>query len=197
VTRDAGLAIVPAATAHRFVGTPGVRVMKPLGRAFDAGPDSCRSQEDRMTRPRSIALAAVVLDHPRGCAVRSAAGDIDRTAVDVKTPSEIKWVKNAAEPTSQPALRRSEQPGPYVVRVKWFSGNMSGRHSIPTTGSSRFFGTWWMGTARRSIREHVPAPAGSYVIHYGGRCTTTGEDRGDVIQVWALVRRRRRRPEKR
>jgi hypothetical protein len=32
-----GLAIVPAATAHRFVGTPGVRVMKPLGPRLRSG----------------------------------------------------------------------------------------------------------------------------------------------------------------
>jgi hypothetical protein len=32
-----GLAVVPAATAHRFVGTPGVRVMKPLGPRLRSG----------------------------------------------------------------------------------------------------------------------------------------------------------------
>src|SRR5262249_44718933 len=39
------------------------------------------------------------------------------------------------------------KPGPYVVRIKWFPGNMSRPHFHP---NDRFFavlsGTWWMGT---------------------------------------------------
>ena len=85
-----------------------------------------------MTRTRSIALAAVVLAVTVGAPSGYGAGDIDRTAVDVKMPSEIKWVKNAAG-TNESAVLFGDpsKPGPYVVRVKWFPGNMSRPHFHP------------------------------------------------------------------
>ena len=49
-----------------------------------------------MTRTRTSALAAVVLVVILGVPSGYGAADIDRTAVDIRTPSEIKWVKNAA-----------------------------------------------------------------------------------------------------
>src|SRR4249920_4208292 len=92
----------------------------------------------------SIAVLAMVLVVPSGYG----AADIDRTAVDFKIPSESKWVKNAAG-TNESAVLFGDpgKPGPYVVRVKWFPGNMSRPHFHP---NDRFFAvlsvTWWMGT---------------------------------------------------
>ena len=77
--------------------------------------------------------------------------DIDRTAVDFKTPSDIKWVRNAAG-TNESAVQFGDpsKPGPYVVRLKWLPGNMSRPHFHP---NDRFFvvlsGTWWMGTGEK------------------------------------------------
>ena len=63
--------------------------------------------------------------------------DIDRTAVDFKTPADIKWVRNAAGTNEQALLFGDpSKPGPYVVRVKWFPGNMSRPHFHP---NDRFF----------------------------------------------------------
>ena len=45
---------------------------------------------------RTIALAVAVLTVTLGVPSGHGAPDIDRTAVDFKTPAEIKWVKNAA-----------------------------------------------------------------------------------------------------
>ena len=58
--------------------------------------------------------------------------DIDRAAVDFKTPAEIKWVRNAAG-TNESAVLFGDpsKPGPYVVRVKWLPGNMSRPHFHP------------------------------------------------------------------
>src|SRR3989441_3047906 len=121
-----------------------------------------------MTRAIFLTVLALVRAVPAG----SGAGDIDRTAVDFKTPAEIKWVRNAAG-TNESAVLFGDpsQPGPYVVRVKWLPGNMSRPHFHP---NDRFFavlsGTWWMGTGETfDPASTVPAPAGSYVIHYGGR----------------------------
>ena len=116
--------------------------------------------------------------------------DIDRTAVDFKAPADIKWVRNAAG-TNESAVLFGDpsKPGPYVVRVKWLPGNMSRPHFHP---NDRFFavlsGTWWMGTGEKFDPDStVPAPAGSYVIHYGGKVHYDGAKDGEtIIQVWGM-----------
>jgi quercetin dioxygenase-like cupin family protein len=124
-------------------------------------------------------------------AATSARGaDIDRTAVDFKTPAEIKWVRNAAG-TNESAVLFGDpsKPGPYVVRIKWLPGNMSRPHFHP---NDRFFvvlsGTWWMGTGETfDPNNTVPAPAGSYVIHYAGKVHYDGaKDEETIIQVWGM-----------
>jgi len=115
---------------------------------------------------------------------------VDRTAVDWKTPAEIKWVRNAAG-TNESAVLFGDpsQPGPYVVRLKWLPGNMSRPHFHP---NDRFFvvlsGTWWMGTGETFDPEAtVPAPAGSYVIHYGTKVHYDGAKTEEtIIQVWGM-----------
>lgn len=99
------------------------------------------------------------------------APDIDRTAVDWKTPAEIKWVRNAAG-TNESAVLFGDpsKPGPY----------------------NRFFvvlsGTWWMGTGETFDPEStVPAPAGSYVIHYANKVHSDGAKAEEtIIQVWGM-----------
>ena len=116
--------------------------------------------------------------------------DIDRTAVDFKTPADIKWVRNAAG-TNESAVLFGDpaKPGPYVVRLKWLPGNMSRPHFHP---NDRFFvvlsGTWWVGTGEKFDPENtVPVPAGSYVVHYGGKVHFDGaKDEEAVIQVWGM-----------
>ena len=115
---------------------------------------------------------------------------IDRTAVDWKTPAEIKWVRNAAG-TNESAVLFGEpsQPGPYVVRLKWLPGNMSRPHFHP---NDRFFvvlsGTWWMGTGETFDPEStVPAPAGTYVVHYANKVHYDGaKNEETIIQVWGM-----------
>ena len=110
--------------------------------------------------------------------------------MDFKTPADIKWVRNAAG-TNESAVLFGDpsKPGPYVVRVKWLPGNMSRPHFHP---NDRFFvvisGTWWMGTGETfDPNATVPAPAGSYVIHYGGKVHYDGaKDEETIIQVWGM-----------
>ena len=119
-----------------------------------------------------------------------AAQDIDRSAVDFKTPAEIKWVKNMSG-TNESAVLFGDptKPGPYVMRVKWLPGNMSRPHFHP---NDRFFvvisGTWWMGTGDTfDPNATVPAPAGSYVIHYANKVHYDGaKDEETIIQVWGM-----------
>ena len=76
-----------------------------------------------------------------------------------------------------------------MVRLRWFPGNMSRPHFHP---NDRFFvvlsGTWWIGTGTTfDPNATVPAPAGSYVIHYGDKVHFDGaKDEEVVIQVWGM-----------
>ena len=133
-----------------------------------------------------IALGLAIVTVPSSYA----AADIDRAAVDFKTPADIKWVKNAAGTNEQAILFGDPaKPGPYVVRVKWLPGNMSRPHSHP---NDRFFvvlsGTWWVGTGEKYDPEStVPVPPGSYVIHYGGKLHYDGAKKEEaIIQVWGM-----------
>ena len=118
------------------------------------------------------------------------AADLDRTAADFTAPAEIKWVKNAAG-TNESAVLFGDpsKAGPYVVRIKWLPGNMSRPHFHP---HDRFFvvlaGTWWLGTGEKFDPEAtVPVPAGSYVIHYGGKVHYDGAKTEEaIIQVWGM-----------
>ena len=142
-----------------------------------------------MTRARSLALVATLMVVTMAATAGSGA-DIDRTAVDFQTPSDIKWVRNAAGTNEQAVLFGDpSKPGPYVARIKWLPGNMSRPHFHP---NDRFFvvvsGTWWMGTGEKFDPDStVPAPAGSYVIHYGGKVHYDGAKTEEtVIQVWGM-----------
>jgi len=138
-----------------------------------------------VTRMFSLTVLVVMV-----AASSSYGADIDRTAVDFKTPAEITWVRNAAGTNEQAVLFGDpSKPGPYVVRIKWLPGNMSRPHFHP---HDRFFvvvsGTWWMGTGDKFDPDNtVPAPAGSYVIHYAGKVHYDGAKDGEtIIQVWGM-----------
>ena len=132
-----------------------------------------------------LTLATLLLATPAGFGA-----DLDRTAVDFTPPGEIRWVRNAAGTNEQAVLFGDpSKPGPYVARIKWLPGNMSRPHFHP---NDRFFvvisGTWWMGTGEKFDPENtVPAPAGSYVIHYGGKVHYDGaKSEETIIQVWGM-----------
>jgi len=122
------------------------------------------------TRVLATPVLALLLFVPAGYG----APDIDRSAVDWKTPAEIKWVRNAAGTNEQAVLFGDPgKPGPYVVRDRFFVV---------------LSGTWWMGTGERFDPDAtVPAPAGTYVIHYAGKVHYDGaKDEETVIQVWGM-----------
>ena len=65
-----------------------------------------------MIRLAFLVVLALAVAVPSGYG----APDIDRSAVDFKTPSEIKWVRNTAG-TNESAVLFGDpsKPGPYVV----------------------------------------------------------------------------------
>lgn len=141
-----------------------------------------------MQRFQHLAVAAAMLASvfaPRG----HAAG-LDPRAVEIKEPKDIQWVRNAEGSSERAVLFGDpEQPGPYVMRIKWLPGNFSRPHFHP---NDRFFtvisGTWWIGTGDSFDPDRtVPAPAGSYVIHKGGQIHYDGaKNEETVIQVWGI-----------
>src|SRR5258705_12489340 len=78
----------------------------------------------------AIVFLAVLVVIPLASSIQAA--ELDRAAVDFKTPGEIKWVRNAAG-TNESAVLFGDpsKPGPYVVRLKWLPGNMSRPHFHP------------------------------------------------------------------
>lgn len=132
-----------------------------------------------------FALAATLLT-----AIHSFAAELDPKSVEFKTPSDIKWVRNAAGTNEQAILFGDPtKPGPYVIRIKWLPGNFSKPHFH---NSDRFFvvisGTWWVGTGSKFDTEQtVAVPAGSYVIHKGGQTHFDGAKNEEaIIQVTGI-----------
>src|SRR5260370_2556064 len=66
------------------------------------------------TRVLALAVLALLLIVPSGFG----APDVDRSAVDFKTPAEIKWVRNAAGTNEQAGrFRDPRKPRPSLVRL--------------------------------------------------------------------------------
>jgi len=72
-----------------------------------------------------------------------------------------------------PADERAQhhKPGPYAVRNRFAPGTFSRPHFHP---NDRFIfvvsGTWWAGTGEKFDPDSTkPMPAGSFVVHYGGK----------------------------
>lgn len=119
-----------------------------------------------------------------------ASGDIDPAAVTFTAPADIKFVRNAAGTNESAVLFGDpEKPGPYVMQLRWFPGNMSRPHFHP---NDRFFvvleGTWWLGTGTTFDPDStVPVHPGTFVLHKAGQAHYDGAKDGPVlIQVWGM-----------
>jgi mannose-6-phosphate isomerase-like protein (cupin superfamily) len=138
-----------------------------------------------LTRTFVLAACTTALSAPLGHAQQ-----LNRHAVDFKTPAEIKLVRNAAGTQETATLFGDpSKPGPYVVRLKWLPGNMSRPHFHP---NDRFFvvisGTWWLGTGEKyDPASTVPVGPGTYVYHRAGEIHYDGAKNEEVIiQVWGM-----------
>ena len=139
----------------------------------------------RATRAIAFAVCRVILGPTVGSAQQ-----IVGKGVELTTPENIKWVKNAAGTQETAVLFGDpDKPGPYVIRLRWLPGNKSRPHFHPT---DRFFvvvsGTWWVGSGEKYDPEStVPAGPGSYVLHKAGAIHYDGAKKEPaVIQVWGM-----------
>ena len=115
--------------------------------------------------------------------------ELDPKIVGFTLPKDIKWTDNPSGNRTVVLQGDPSKPGPYAMLLTWLPGKMSRPHFHP---NDRFFmvlsGTWWMGTGDVFDPERtVPAPAGSYVIHYAGKIHYDGaKNEETIIQVWGM-----------
>jgi hypothetical protein len=128
---------------------------------------------------RQLLLASLLSALPLGLSsVRAKA--LNPAETQVMLPDQIKWTAWTAGPPHSAEMAALfgglDQPGEYVVLMKWYPGYMSAPHSYATDRLCLVLsGTWWVNSgAEFDPDATVPVPAGSFVRrvahtpHYDG-----------------------------
>ena len=128
---------------------------------------------------RELLLAPLLAALPLTMLAESAEADkINPDWTIVRPPDQIKWQTqstfNGFE--TAPLFGSINEPGLYLILVKWHPGYMSAPHSYATDRLCVVVsGTWWVNSGADFEPENtVPAPAGSFVRrvartpHYDG-----------------------------
>lgn len=125
--------------------------------------------------PLFTALSLALSDRP------ALANKINPSETTVTLPDAIKWsgwIKGFPPHSGEMATLYGslDEPGPYVVLMKWYPGYMSAPHTYATDRLSLVLsGTWWVNSGPDFDPENtVPVPAGGFVRrvartpHYDG-----------------------------
>src|SRR6202047_2605119 len=128
----------------------------------------------RQRRPPSF-----LAPRPLGLSARRAEA-INPAETQVTLPDQIKWTSWSAGPPHSAEMATLfgglDQPGEYVVLMKWYPGYMSAPHSYATDRLCLVLsGTWWVNSGTDFDPDAtVPVPAGGFVRrvahtpHYDG-----------------------------
>jgi quercetin dioxygenase-like cupin family protein len=123
--------------------------------------------------PRSVPALLVVALTLLAAGGTAHAGELDPATLAFKLPADFVWRDSTAYPGLKNAVLHGDpsKPGPYVVRNRFAPGTFSQPHFHP---NDRFIvvvsGTWWIGTGEKFDPDSTkPMPAGSFVVHYGGK----------------------------
>jgi len=115
------------------------------------------------------------------------AGKIDPSQTAITLPDAMKWVAWSGLPPHSGEMATLygglDEPGPYLVLMKWYPGYMSAPHSYATDRLSLVLaGTWWVNSgADFDPASTVPVSAGGFVRrvartpHYDGVKTAAKE----------------------
>ena len=135
--------------------TPDASLMLP----FDGGLGSTR---------RRVLLTSLLAALPLGLSAGSAQA-INPSETQVILPDQIRWTAWTAGPPRSAEMATLfgglDQPGEYVVLMRWYPGYMSAPHSYATDRLCLVLsGTWWVNSgADFDPNATVPVPAGGFV----------------------------------
>jgi hypothetical protein len=144
---------------------------------------------------RGLLFAPLAAALPFGLLSTPAAA-IDRSQTQVTPSDQYQWKAWTGGPphSAEIAMLHGslDQPGPYVVLMKWYPGFMSAPHTYVTDRLCFVLsGTWWVNSgADFDPAGTVPVPAGGFVRrvahtpHYDG--VKQGETSPAVIGIFGL-----------
>jgi hypothetical protein len=164
---------------------------KKLSIAFTVDPEFCPTR-------RWLALAPLFAALPLALSGSTAsAAKIDPSETVITPPDAIKWTSwNGLPPhigETATLYGGLDQPGPYLVLMKWHPGYFSAPHFYATDRLSLVLsGTWWVNSGTDFDPDNtVPVPAGGFVRrvahtpHYDGVKKSTAEPA--VIALFGLA----------
>ena len=99
---------------------------------------------------------------------------INPSETQIPLPDAIKWTTWSAAPPHAGEMATLygglDQPGLYLVLMKWYPGYMSAPHSYATDRLSLVLsGTWWVNSGADFEPDNtVPVPAGGFVRRVAG-----------------------------
>ena len=127
------------------------------------------------------------------CLAASAAlaAEPDLQVLSYRLPGDLKWNENANYPGLRNAVLYGDpaKEGQYAVRNRFSPNTFSRPHFHP---NDRIIvvvsGTWWIGTGEKFDPDSTkPMPAGSVVVHYGGKVHYDGaKDEPCEIIIYGL-----------
>jgi hypothetical protein len=143
--------------------------------------DTCATRRDLFLAPLLAALPLAAWSGP------ARASRINPSETQITLPGSIRfdaWTGNPPHSGEMAVLHGGlDQPGPYVVLMKWNPGYFSAPHSYATDRFSVVLsGTWWVNSGPDFDPDNtVPVPAGGFVRrvartpHYDGVKSTGTE----------------------
>jgi hypothetical protein len=146
---------------------------------------------------RSLLLAPLLAVLPIAFAGRAQAAKIDRSMTQITLADAIRWTPWSGAPQHSGEMATLhgalDEPGPYVVLMKWYPGYMSAPHSYRTDRLSVVLsGTWWVNSGADFDPENtVPVSAGGFVRrvahtpHYDG--VKKGASEPAVIALFGIA----------
>ena len=145
---------------------------------------------------RRVLLTSLLAALPLGLSAGSAEA-INPSETQVTLPDQIKWTAWTGGPPHSAEMATLfgglDEPGQYVVLMKWYPGFMSAPHTYATDRLCIVLsGTWWVNSGADFDPDRtVPVPAGGFVRraartpHYDG--VKSGAKEPAIIALFGIA----------